>query len=115
MPYGPCNICGATNCPSSCGGPYICPSWNCNNFNIEEDIEMSIIPSGHHIRYGPPKCERCGIYEYNHECCFDPVVIERNKIFYEAIAMYYFNHIYPHRLIQYDDVWSTIEEGECDA
>jgi len=29
MPYGPCNICGATNYAMSTGGPYICPSCDC--------------------------------------------------------------------------------------
>jgi len=33
MPYGPCYMCGATNYPMSLGGPYICPSCDCGNFN----------------------------------------------------------------------------------
>jgi hypothetical protein len=37
MPYGPCNICGATNYPSSLGGSYICPSCDCGNFNKKDD------------------------------------------------------------------------------
>ena len=32
MPYGPCMICGATNYPSSMGGPMICPQCDCDNF-----------------------------------------------------------------------------------
>ena len=33
MPYGPCSVCGTTNYPNSMGGPSICPSCDCGNFD----------------------------------------------------------------------------------
>lgn len=45
MPYGPCNVCGATNYPSSMGGPYICPSCDCGNFN-KNDSTMNFFYIG---------------------------------------------------------------------
>jgi hypothetical protein len=44
MPYGPCILCGATNYPSSFGGPLICPSCDCGNPPQQKQEYFSLFP-----------------------------------------------------------------------